>query len=209
MRFDGGAIDPGRGVEAGGEFGFTHLASGLTVEARGRALLAHSAEGYREWGAGLAVRLQPGRGADDGAPEGFALSFTPVWGQAAGAGVLWGAEGGVAGLGGFGAGAPGASDAPGWTPDRMGLELGWGVSLPGGGVVAPFGGYSREGAGGSRLNAGARWAAADLSAAGRPRVGRLTLPRGLRLMVDFFAEQFAGSMGPPERRFALMGRVNF
>ena len=212
VRVDAGAGDSGAGAEAGGEFGFAHAGSGLVVEARGRALLMHQSKGFREWGAGFAVRLRPGRGrpGDGEAPEGLSLSFAPTWGRAAGgAQTLWAAEGGLGGLGGFGAGAPGQADAPGWAPDRVGLELGWGVPLPGGGVVAPFGGWSREGGGGSRMNAGARWAAADLPAAGRARVGRLTLPRGLRLMVDFFAEQLAGPLGPPERRFALVGRVSF
>ena len=49
----------------------------------------------------------------------------------------------------------------------------------------------------------------DPSAAGRVRVGHLTQPRGLRLMVGFFAEQFAGRLRPMERRFVLLWRVGF
>ena len=44
---------------------------------------------------------------------------------------------------------------------------------------------------------------------GRARPGRLTLPRGLRLMVDVFAEQFADAARPTDRRLVLLGRVGF
>ena len=86
------------------------------------------------------------------------------------------------------------------------MELGWGVMLPGGGEFTPFGRWSREGFGGHRLNAGTRWSELNGPGEGRARPGRLTLPRGLRLMVDLFAEQFADAARPPARP-ARQGRL--
>ena len=89
------------------------------------------------------------------------------------------------------------------------MELGWGVMLPGGGEFTPFGRWSREGVDARRLNAGTRWSVLRPPAPGRARAGRLTLPRGLRLTVDLFAEQFADRFRPAERRLVLLGRVGF
>ena len=44
-----------------------------------------------------------------------------------------------------------APDAPGWRPDRLALELGWGVVLPGGGEFTPFSRWSRGGTDGYRI----------------------------------------------------------
>ena len=81
------------------------------------------------------------------------------------------------------------------------------MALPGGGEFTPFGRWSREGVEAGRLNAGTRW-----SLLRRPvpvRAGRLTAPRGLRLLVDLFAEQFADRFRPPDRRLVLLGRIGF
>ena len=93
---------------------------GLSVEARGRTLLAHQAEDFRELDAGFAVRLQPGRKRG-----GVLLSFMPSWGETSGgAQTLWGAEGG---LGGFGRGSPGRglSDLSVPRPRPDGRRTGW------------------------------------------------------------------------------------
>ena len=201
-RFDGGDAETGLGAEAGGSVGFTHLRTGLSVEARGRTLLVHQAEDFREWGAGFAVRLQPGRERG-----GLSLAVEPYWGEAAGgAGRLWDAPGGF-GPQTLGRDPAYAPDAPGLSPDGLAMELGWGVALPGGGEFTPFGRWSREGADARRLHAGTRWTVLQRPVEGR--LGRLTLPRRLRLMVDLFAEQFAAAARPAENRFVLLGRAGF
>ena len=201
-RLDGGDAETGLGAEAGGAVGFTHLRSGLTVEARGRTLLVHQAEDFREWGAGFAVRLQPGRERG-----GLSLALEPSWGRAAGgAGTLWNAPGGF-GQQAYGRDLAYATDAPGLSPDGLAMEAGWGVVLPGGGEFMPFGRWSREGVDARRLNAGTRWTVQQRPVDGS--LGWFALPRGLRLMVDLFAEQYASATRPTQNRFVLLGRAGF
>ena len=57
LRHDGGDAETGTGVEAGA--GLRYSAEALTVEGRVRALVAHEATGYREWGASGAIRVTP------------------------------------------------------------------------------------------------------------------------------------------------------
>ncbi len=201
-RYDRGDAETGLGAEAGAEFGFAHLGSGLSVDARGRTLLAHQKDQFREWGASFALRLQPG--GEDG---GLSFSLEPSWGEAAsGTAALWQAQ---AGLGGQerGVGGTGAAlaDAPGWTPDRLAMELGWGFVLPNGAQIAPFGRWSREGAAGYRLNAGTRWTA--LAAPGEHEAEGS--PRRVQLMVDLFGEQASDGAQPAQRRIGLLGRIAF
>ncbi len=210
-RFDRGDAETGWGAEAGVALGFTHVASGFSVEARGRGLIAHQTSAFREWGAGFAMRLQPGR--DQG---GLSFSLEPSWGQATGsAQTLWQAQAG------FGPQRATMRDptAPalrtsGWSPDGLALELGWGVALPGGMQVKPFGRWSRDSVYGYRLNAGTRWAVLDLPAAeaGAPDSGDGNDPdrrRGLSLMIDLFGEQVDGGIQPLERRLGIQGAIGF
>ena len=60
LRHDGGDAETGTGVEVGGRIRYADAGSGLTVEANARTLVAHEDSGYREWGAGGSVRLDPG-----------------------------------------------------------------------------------------------------------------------------------------------------
>ena len=223
-RFDGGDAQTGAGAEAGAEFGLAHHSTGFAVDVRGRTLLAHQAEGYRDWGAGLALRLQPG--GDQG---GLSVMVAPTWGNTtSGAGTLW--QGGAAAFAGssdYRKSAAGglAADDLGWVPGRVAMELGWGVLLPGGGQVVPFGRWSREGADGHRLNVGTRWTilgkrsgrrhgalsdggALDTGFAAGATGGHGGL-RGLRLEVDVFGEQVVAGSRPPERRMTLQGRIGF
>ncbi len=200
-RYDRGDAETGLGAEAGAEFGFAHMSSGLSIDARGRTLLAHQKDQFREWGASFAVRLQPG-----GEEGGLSFSLEPSWGEAAsGTQALWQAQAGLGGRQwGRDAVAPSAS-ASGWEPDRLAMELGWGVVLPGGAQIVPFGRWSREGAAGYRLNAGTRWTA--LGAPGEDQ--REGAPRGLQLMVDLFGEQASDGAQPAQRRVGLLGRIAF
>ena len=199
-RLDRGDAETGMGAEAGAELGFTHRASGFSVDARGRTLLVHQAEDFKEWNASVALRLQPGR--DQG---GLSFSLEPSWGTGGtGAPALWQTHGRLSPQ------AMGTQtmaqdvDAPGLIPDRLAMELGWSAVLPGGGRVRPFGRWSREGADGYRLNVGTQW-----SVLGQPGGGQGQGAQGLRLMIDLFGEQANTSLQPSERRMGLLGRINF
>ncbi len=243
-RYDGGDAETGMGAEAGADLGLVHAGSGLSLDARGRMLLIHQDRNFKEWGAAVALRVQPGR--EDG---GLSFSLEPSWGNASGgAQTLWqgGADvwrtagvpglgapapanpgggvptggdqagyGGPTGHGGLtshgGPTSPGAGpthgfgapqDARGWAPDRLAIEVGYGVLLPGGGRIKPFGRWSREGPAGYRLNVGTQWATLGGETAEQQ-------DPGLRLVMDFFGEQVANGFQPPERRVGLAGTITF
>ena len=144
LRHDGGDAETGTGVEVGGRIRYTDSASGLTVEANARKLIAHEDSGYEEWGAGGAVRLDPGASG-----RGLSLSLAPVWGTpSSGVERLWSAR-----------------DAAGLVRDddfeaerRLEGEVGYGFGAPRGlGVVTPYAGLSLADGGGRAWRMGARW----------------------------------------------------
>ena len=243
-RYDRGDAETGMGAEAGADLGFTHAGSGLSLDARGRMLLIHQDRNFKDWGAAVALRVQPGR--EDG---GLSFSLEPSWGNASGgAQTLWQGGGDVwrsAGMPGLGAPAPAAQpggvpasgdqaghagpagpggpaspgavpahgfpsahgfgapqNARGWAPSRLAMQVGYGVLLPGGGQIKPFGRWSREGPAGYRLNVGTQWAMLGGETAEQQAPG-------LRLVMDFFGEQVADGLQPPERRVGLVGRIAF
>ena len=61
-RFDGGDADRGGGVETGFRLAYLDANHGLEVALHGRVLVVHESE-YRDWGAGRAGELGPGREA--------------------------------------------------------------------------------------------------------------------------------------------------
>ena len=61
LRYDDGDAETGAGIELGGGLRYADPALGLTVEATARALLAHEAGGYEEWGLSGSLQLDPGR----------------------------------------------------------------------------------------------------------------------------------------------------
>ena len=79
LRQDGGDAETGTGIELGGGVRYSAPASGLTVDAKVRGLIAHKDADYREWGASGAVRIDPGASG-----RGLSLSVTPAWGAASG-----------------------------------------------------------------------------------------------------------------------------
>ncbi|MDE0081051.1 MAG: spondin domain-containing protein [Gammaproteobacteria bacterium] len=82
VRRDGGAGQTGSGLEVAG--GLRAVAGAVRIDAQGRILAVHSAEGYRERGAGLSLAVG-GRGA-----EGLSLAVSSRWGDTgAGTGVFW------------------------------------------------------------------------------------------------------------------------
>ena len=74
-RQDGGASAEGRGLELSPGLAFSDPESGFSVEARGRALVLHSADNHREYGASLTVSKAP-----DANGTGLSLAMTPTWG---------------------------------------------------------------------------------------------------------------------------------
>ena len=143
VRWDGGDGETGAGMELGG--GLEWVSGGLSVEARGRGLVAHES-GLNEWGAGGAVRLDAG---DDG--YGLSLSVLPSWGSVeSGLARLW--EDGVTGR------APGTGAAGA----RLAVELGYGFGAFGGaGVATPYLGFGYENGGDRRYRLGTRLGLGD------------------------------------------------
>ena len=87
-RLDGGDADTGLGTEVGGGASLFNQRLGLEVEARGHWLLAHQSRNFKERGASLAVRLDPGSDR-----KGLGFSFAPLWGNSGGgADALWRSE---------------------------------------------------------------------------------------------------------------------
>ncbi len=137
---DGGAGETGAGLEVGGALQYREPSLGLTLEGRGRTLLAHGGE-HEEWGAGGSLRLDPGVSG-----RGFSVSLAPSWGQhQSGIDQLW-----QRGLTGTGAGSADAAM-------RMAGELGYGLSAFGGrGVLTPYAGFLLSGQGAKEYRTGAR-----------------------------------------------------
>ena len=144
LRWDGGDGETGAGVELGAGLAWTVPSQGLTLDARGRTLLAHE-RARDEWGAGGGLRLAPdprGRGPS------FGLRLS-----------LGHAESGLARL--WDEGAGGGEDGPGERPPaRLDTEIGYGVAASGlpGGLLAPYAGLGLEDGGGRRYRLGFRMA---------------------------------------------------
>ena len=87
LRHDGGDAETGTGtgIEVGGSVRYADVASGLSIEASARTLLAHEDSGYEEWGASASVQLDPGASG-----RGLSFTLSPTVG-AASSGVerLW------------------------------------------------------------------------------------------------------------------------
>ena len=143
VRRDGGDAETGAGFDLGGSLRYADAALGLTVEATGRTLLAHEDAAYKEWGASISVRVDPGASG-----HGLTLSVTPSWGAdaAGGAERLWSVRD-ARGLAGHGFD----------TAMRLRAEVGYGLSaFRGRGAAMPFAGVSTTVAG-RDWRAGARW----------------------------------------------------
>ena len=142
IRRDGGAGQTGSGLEVAG--GLRAVAGAVRIDAQGRLLAVHSAEGYRERGAGLSLAVG-GQGA-----EGLSLAVSSHWGDTgAGTGVLW-ENGGL-----HGGSLPGPETAA-WTLDARGS---YGLRL-GSRLLSWFGTVGRS-TGESRLTIGGRFGNAN------------------------------------------------
>ena len=151
LRQDGGDAETGTGVELGGGVRYSDPASGVTVEAKVRGLIAHEDADYSEWGASGAVRIDPGASG-----RGLALTLTPAWGADSGnAERLWGLR--------DARGLAGNDDVE--PAGRLDAEAGWGFGAFGGrGLMTPFAGLALSEAGDRTWRTGVRWTlGADLS----------------------------------------------
>ena len=145
LRVDDGDAETGAGLEMGA--GARYARGAFSIEGQFRALVAHEASGYEEWGASGAIRMNPSASG-----RGLTLSIAPVWGQAGSqADSLWYAR-----------------DARDFEPggefearSRIETELGYGIGVPGSrGVVTPYTGLS-FGEGERSVRAGTRWSLGD------------------------------------------------
>ena len=177
-RYDGGDGQTGQGLEVSGGLRLTGGRVGLN--ARGRFLAVHSAEGYRENGVSLVAYLRPNA---DG--RGLSMSVAPRMGAGTtDSGTMW-RERPLA-----------ASTLRGGSRARsMRAEVGYGLaSSPTGVLVTPFGDLYLDGDERRQLRLGARIGAADLGS----RMGSLELS-GAR--VD--------RHGASDHRIGLLARMSF
>ena len=127
VRHDGGDSANGIGFELGGSLRYVDAATGLTLEARGRALVDDK-HGREDWGVGGLIRLDPGNDR-----RGLSLSVSPTRGNLnSSAQQLWDTGMTEAAIGG---------DTQG---GRVDAEIGYGIAVGGRGVMTPFGGLSME-----------------------------------------------------------------
>ena len=160
-RFDGGDAERGLGAEAGLAAGYAHTPSGIALDAKTRMLLVHEEEGFREWGASVSFKVNPG-GA-----SGVSLSVKPAWGSATSrVQDLWG---GQTALREWTARSASGSERRGFSPERLDVEAGYGIVSVRGKKVTPFGRWTRDALGGSRLDVGAKASLPAGKAAAAPR----------------------------------------
>ncbi len=145
-RWDGGDGETGAGMELGG--GLEWVSGALSVEAQGRALVAHEGD-VEEWGVSGSARLSPGSGG-----RGLSLALSPRWGASeSGLARLW--DEGMAGR----ASSSGAADAAAAGTARLEAELGYGFGFwEGTGVMTPHAGFGYEESGARRYRLGTRFA---------------------------------------------------
>ena len=168
LRWDGGDGAAGAGVELGGGAAWSAPSSPLTLEARGRALLAHGGDA-EEWGVGGALRVAPGSGG-----LGLSLALSPSWGAAdSGLARLWSADAARA-------------DTSRRAGGRFDAEAGYGLRALGG-VATPLAGFALTGDRSREWRVGGRLALAealDLALATSLRENRAGAP-DRRIALDF------------------------
>ena len=149
-RWDGGDGETGAGMELGGGLEWSLPSRGLSVEARGRALVAHEGD-VEEWGVSGSAQLSPGSGG-----RGLSFTLSPRWGASeSGLARLWdeGMAGRRASSGSSGAAAAAANTA------RLEAELGYGIGFwERSGVMTPHAGFGYEESGARRYRLGTRFA---------------------------------------------------
>ena len=180
-RRDRGVGQTGTGLEVAG--GVRLRRARVQVEAQGRRLILHSATGYTEHGVSLAASVGAGP-----YQEGLTLSVQPTWGVTGiGADTLWQDQfrTHVQNVNSGGAGVD--------------TRIGYGLRLPGGSLLTPFGSYSDRGGLGQRLQLGARVGT----------LGQVTPGRGGPLELELASERYARPGSNTDHRFSLLAVVTF
>ncbi len=143
LRYDGGAVETGFGMELGGGLRYADPMLGLMLETRARGLIAHEDNSYEEWGLSGSVQLDPGR-----AGRGLMLRLASGWGMTeSGTRALWERQGRM-GPGLQPGGEMGSRFSAEWS---YGLDVPWRL-----GVLTPYGGVDMAGRG-RRLRLGWRY----------------------------------------------------
>ena len=83
LRRDGGDAETGLGADTGGGLALAAPERGLRFDLKGRALVAHEAQGFREWGASAGFGFNP-RPATE---RGLSLSLRQSWGASPSGGM--------------------------------------------------------------------------------------------------------------------------
>ena len=162
VRHESGDAERGAGLELGGGLHFSDPGSRVSVELRGRGLVARSGDvDYDEWGAGASIRVQPGAMG-----RGFSLSLAPSWGvESRGTDTLWSPRG-------ISLPVPGDEALVG---GRLNAELGYGLGRTGGrGLLTPYAGMALSTEGGRDWRLGWRYrfgSAIHLNLQGTRRAG--------------------------------------
>ncbi len=144
LRYDGGDIVSGLGVESGLRLNYRQAERGLTAEVRARGLVAHEKD-RKEWGLGALVRVDAG---SDG--RGAFLTFEPSRGVT---------DSGMGQLFARNTGSSGATSA-GDTKLRLKAEAGYGFGVGRDGpmgVLSPYAGVTLEEAGERKWRVGTRY----------------------------------------------------
>ena len=122
VRHDGGDAGTGTGMELGAGLGYADPSRGLDMALRVYGLAAHAEDGYREWGVSGSLSLVPGA-----AGRGLSMSLTPSYGvDRGGTERLWTMPD---------ASALAASDKATTPSSRLDTELGYGLTVFGGGFT--------------------------------------------------------------------------
>ena len=184
-RFDGGDGQTGAGVDVAGGVRIDRTASGFGLEAKGRILVVHSAEGHSASGLSVTASFEPGT-----AGRGVTFRVSPRWGGSVDAmDPFHEAMGGRPNADDF----FGLRSRGGWGVDAA---LGYGLNVPGpGGLLTPFGEVDRDGAR-NRVRVGVRYGLA----------GRFLRSARIELSVEGAT---GGHDGPHEARALLNAQARF
>ena len=177
-RWDGGKAETGIGAEIGGGLGYVHIPSGWGIEARGHYLIAHQQADFKDWGARISLRFDPGI-----RDRGLRLAISPVWGNPVSrTNALWDPTHLTA--------HTSQRPAGDVRPQQFDIEIGYDLPTHGkNGVLASYGGMRTSGASTMHYRLGSR----------------LELDRTVHLNIE--AEHRKQAIGPSDSRIVLQGQI--
>ena len=178
-RYDGGNGQTGQGLEVSG--GLRLSGNRIGINAQGRFLAVHSAEGYKENGISLVAYLRPGGGS-----QGLSMSVAPRIGAATGdSGMMWRERP-----------LSGASINGGRDARALKAEVGYGLAYPSMGLLmTPFGEMYLAGDDRRQMRLGARFGGVENNS------------RKVSLELSGMRVDRRG--GESDHRLGLIGRMSF